>query len=117
MIPPTTISELALLLGRVDLYVGMDTGPMHVAALLGTPTVGVFGRSDPAIHAPAPHLPARVVAGPDAREWKTRDRQGLPPFDDPDPREVVAAALDLLATGGRPAPVALAPGPLGGHRR
>jgi heptosyltransferase-1 len=114
MIPPTTIPELALLLGRVDLYVGMDTGPMHVAALLGTPTVGVFGRSDPAIHAPAPHLPARVVAGPDAREWKTRHRRGLPPFEDPDPREVVTAALDLLAAGGR---LALDRGPLRGHRR
>jgi hypothetical protein len=58
-----------------------------------------------------------VVAGPDAREWKTRDRRGLPPFDDPDPREVVAAALDLLAAGGRPALVAPDPGPLPGHRR
>jgi ADP-heptose:LPS heptosyltransferase len=70
---------------------------MHVAALLGTPTVGVFGRSDPAIHAPAAHLPARVVAGREAREWKTRDRRGLPPFEDPHPGEVVAAALELLA--------------------
>jgi lipopolysaccharide heptosyltransferase I len=117
MIPPTTIPELALLLSRVDLYVGMDTGPMHVAALLGTPTVGVFGRSDPVIHAPAPHLPARVVAGPDAREWKTRDRRGLPPFEDPQPREVVAAALDLLAAVGRPAPGSMDPGSIPWHRR
>lgn len=97
MIPSTTIPELALLLSRADLYVGMDTGPMHVAALLGTPTVGVFGRSDPAIHGPAGHLPARVVAGPKAREWKTRDRRGLPPFEDPDPQEVIEAAVDLLS--------------------
>jgi lipopolysaccharide heptosyltransferase I len=102
VIPPTTIPELALVLARCDLYVGMDTGPMHVAALLGTPTVGVFGRSDPAIHGPAGHLPARVVAGPEAREWKTRARQGLPPFADPDPRAVVEAALELLAETGRP---------------
>lgn len=96
-IPPLTMPELALLLARCDLYVGMDTGPMHVAALLGTPTVGVFGRSDPEIHGPARHLPARVVAGPEAREWKTRARKDLPPFVDPDPRAVVDAALELLA--------------------
>ena len=77
--------------------VGMDSGPMHVAALLGTPTVGVFGRSDPEIHGPAGHLAARVVAGPDAREWKTRARKDLPPFHDPEPRAVVDAALELLA--------------------
>jgi ADP-heptose:LPS heptosyltransferase len=96
-IPPTTIPELALLLQRADLYVGMDTGPMHVAALLGTPTVGVFGRSDPEIHGPAAHLRGRAVAGPEAREWKTRSRRGLAPFENPEPAAVVDAALELLA--------------------
>ena len=102
-IPPTTIPELALVLDRVDLFVGMDTGPMHMAALFGTPTVGVFGRSDPEIHGPALHLPARVVAAPGAREWKTRARKGLPPFEEPDPAAVIEAALDLLARAGRAA--------------
>lgn len=96
VIPPTTIPQLAVLLSRCDLFVGMDTGPMHIAALVGTPTVGVFGRSDPAIHGPASYLPARVVAGPGAREWKTRERRGLPPFRDPAPDAVVDAALSLL---------------------
>jgi heptosyltransferase-1 len=96
VIPPTTIPQLAVLLSRCDLFVGMDTGPMHIAALMGTPTVGVFGRSDPAIHGPASHLPARVVAGPGAREWKTRERRGLAPFRDPAPEAVVDAALSLL---------------------
>jgi ADP-heptose:LPS heptosyltransferase len=103
-IPPLSLPQLALLLARCDLYVGMDTGPMHVAALLGTPTVGVFGRSDPEIHGPARHLPARVVAGPDAREWKSRTRKGLAPFVDPDPQAVVEAAVALLAETGRVAP-------------
>ncbi len=105
-LPATTIPELAVILGRADLYLGMDTGPMHVAALLGTPTVGVFGRSDPEIHGPAPHLPGRAVAGPEAREWKTRARKGLPPFDEPDPAAVVEAALDLLADTARTASAA-----------
>lgn len=101
-IPPTSVPELAHLLERADLYVGMDTGPMHLAALVGTPAVGVFGRSDPEIHGPAAHLQARAVAAPGAREWKTRSRRGLPPFEDPDPAAVVEAALDLLAEVGPP---------------
>lgn len=97
LLPPTTIRELTLLLGACDLYVGMDTGPMHLAGLMGTPAVGVFGRSDPVIHRPAAHLPGRSVAGPDAREWGTRERRELPPFTEPAPEAVVAAALELLA--------------------
>ena len=34
---------LAALLARCRIYVGHDTGPMHLAAALGRPTVGIFG--------------------------------------------------------------------------
>ncbi|MFN2383243.1 MAG: glycosyltransferase family 9 protein, partial [Gemmatimonadota bacterium] len=102
LLPPTTIRELTLLLGASGLYVGMDTGPMHLAVLMGTPAVGVFGRSDPVIHQPAAHLPGRSVAGPDAREWGSRERRALPPFTEPAPEAVVAAALELLAAYPRP---------------
>ncbi|MEW5986203.1 MAG: glycosyltransferase family 9 protein [Chloroflexota bacterium] len=40
-------------LGEVaDLYVGNDTGPTHVAAAVGCPTLAIFGPSDPAVSAP-----------------------------------------------------------------
>lgn len=39
--------ELMALMERARLYVGNDSGPMHVAAALGTPVVGIFGSSDP----------------------------------------------------------------------
>lgn len=41
--PPTRLPELAALLRRARLYVGSDTGPMHVAAALGTPCVSLHG--------------------------------------------------------------------------
>jgi ADP-heptose:LPS heptosyltransferase len=44
---------LAGLLERFDLLVTGDTGPMHLAAVMGTPVVAVFGPSDPARYAPA----------------------------------------------------------------
>ena len=37
------VSVLAALMKRSRFYVGNDTGPMHIAAALGVPTVGVFG--------------------------------------------------------------------------
>lgn len=41
--PPTTLHELAALLASATLCVGPDTGPLHLAAALGTRSVGLFG--------------------------------------------------------------------------
>lgn len=49
----TTLRELAAVARRAALCVGNDTGPTHLAAALGTPTLAVFGPdSDPALCAP-----------------------------------------------------------------
>ncbi|OGJ89539.1 MAG: hypothetical protein A2350_16090 [Candidatus Raymondbacteria bacterium RifOxyB12_full_50_8] len=39
----TTIPVLAAALKQMDLCIANDTGPMHCAALMGVPTVGIFG--------------------------------------------------------------------------
>lgn len=41
--PPTTISELSALLRRCALMVASDTGPLHLAAAVGTPCLGLYG--------------------------------------------------------------------------
>jgi ADP-heptose:LPS heptosyltransferase len=41
-----TIPELAELIRGASLYIGNDSGPMHLAAAVGTPTVAVWGSSD-----------------------------------------------------------------------
>jgi heptosyltransferase I len=41
--PPTDLHELASLLRRSALMVANDTGPLHLAAALGTPSLGLFG--------------------------------------------------------------------------
>ena len=43
----TEVGELIALLALCDGFVGNDSGPMHVAAALGRPTVGIFGPTDP----------------------------------------------------------------------
>jgi ADP-heptose:LPS heptosyltransferase len=53
---------LAAVLERCALLVTGDTGPMHLAAAVGTPVAAVFGPSDPARYAPrgAPHRVVRI---------------------------------------------------------
>jgi len=43
--PPTSMTELAALCRRAALFVGSDTGPMHLAVAVGTPTVSLHGPS------------------------------------------------------------------------
>lgn len=41
--PPTTLTQLAALSRRARLFVGSDTGPLHLAVAVGTPCVGLYG--------------------------------------------------------------------------
>jgi heptosyltransferase-3 len=40
-----SLKELAALTARARLFVGVDSAPMHIAAAMGTPTIGIFGPS------------------------------------------------------------------------
>lgn len=40
------LRETAALIEKCDLYVGNDTGPMHIAAAVGTQVVAIFGPTD-----------------------------------------------------------------------
>lgn len=43
-----SIGELIAITRRARLFVGGDTGPLHLAAALGIPAVGLYGPTDPA---------------------------------------------------------------------
>ncbi|MGC2474964.1 MAG: glycosyltransferase family 9 protein [Candidatus Sulfotelmatobacter sp.] len=49
---PCTISELIALTRRAKLFIGGDTGPLHLAAALRIPVVAIFGPTDPARNGP-----------------------------------------------------------------
>jgi ADP-heptose:LPS heptosyltransferase len=44
--------EFLALLARADLVVSNDSGPMHIAAAMGTPTLGLFGPETPVLYGP-----------------------------------------------------------------
>jgi heptosyltransferase-2 len=48
----TTLRELCALLSHCRVLLTNDTGPMHVAAALGTPVIGLFGSTSPELTGP-----------------------------------------------------------------
>ena len=57
------LAELRALIGRSRLFVGGDTGPLHIAATTRTPIVGIYGPTLPARSAPwrDPAIPTESV--------------------------------------------------------
>ena len=43
----TTLTELASILHTCNVFIGNDSGPMHLAAAVGTRTIGLYGPGDP----------------------------------------------------------------------
>lgn len=50
--PQTNLRELARILRDASLVIGGDTGPLHLAAALGTRVVGMYGPTNPARNGP-----------------------------------------------------------------
>ena len=85
IVPPRrTLPELASLLSRATLVVGVDTGLTHFAAALGTPTVALFTATDPRL------------AGVERASPLARDLGGIGVI--PAPEQVIATAGALLRT-------------------
>ncbi len=93
--PPTNILELAALLGEAALVVGGDTGPMHLAASFGVPTVAVFLASDWRRNGPLGTRTA-VVSGALDVTGSPRASARAAAAHDVGSAEIVAAARQLL---------------------
>ena len=94
----TTIDMLAILLKHAKLVVSNDSGPIHLAASQGAPTLGIFGPTSAALTGPISKGPLKILSKDpgceipcyftscDSRvcmEWTT-------------PREVLEAAGELI---------------------
>lgn len=47
IIETDNLRKVAALISSCNLYIGNDTGPMHIAAAVGTPAIALFGSTDP----------------------------------------------------------------------
>src|SRR5256885_14547893 len=96
------LAELAALLARSDLLVANNTGPVHLAAAVGTPVVALYALTNPQ-HTPW-MVPSRVLSHevPCRNCYKSVCPEGhhdclrrVPPGD------VVRAAVELMDGSGR----------------
>lgn len=51
-IPKTSLKEMGALLERCSYLISNDSGPMHIAASLGVPTLGIYGPTSPKLQGP-----------------------------------------------------------------
>ena len=75
----STISELIALTRRAKLFVGGDTGPLHLAAALRVPVVAIFGPTDPARNGPygTRSIVLRNPASPTTHARNPRPDEGM----------------------------------------
>jgi ADP-heptose:LPS heptosyltransferase len=104
-----SLPEAAAALARCALYVGNDSGLMHLAAAAGAPTLGLFGPSPPEEYAPVgpraafvrtPETMRELIAHPGYDHRTTPSLMGSLTVE-----RVAEAAAALLARQAMPEPV------------
>ena len=98
--PATSVSDLAALMRSAALVISGDTGPLHIAAAVGTPIVGLFGPTRPERN--GPWDPRDVVisqAETCVCHHKRQCRRGAPCINDIAVEQVVGAAERRLHSG------------------
>lgn len=70
----TTVLELAALMTKLKVFVTQNTGPLHIAAAMGTPLVALFAASDPKLTGPyPPNKDYHVVQGSTIEQISPQD--------------------------------------------
>jgi heptosyltransferase-1 len=90
-----SISELIALTRRARLFVGGDTGPMHLAAALQIPVVAIFGPTNPARNGPF-GTSSIVLRSASSLTSHARHREPEKGLLEISADEVIAAARQLL---------------------
>lgn len=95
--PPTDLRMVGALIHQARVFVGGDSGPLHLACGVGTPVIAIYGPTDPIVNGPwgVPHRSVFPAAAPYSG-IKRRDRRAGR-FEDVAPRAVEDAVNDLIA--------------------
>ncbi|HEX2916607.1 MAG TPA: glycosyltransferase family 9 protein [Chloroflexia bacterium] len=117
----TTLDNVAGLMERVNLAIGVDTGLLHIASAVGTPWLGIFGPTNPDVTGPYDRRIGRGLVAPFPRGESCRTCWKSFKYEDDkchtllqgactdflDRRRVLEAALEMLpmplTAGGFPA--------------
>jgi heptosyltransferase-2 len=96
----TTVAEAVAIISIADVLITNDTGPAHIGAAVGTPTLVIFGPTNPLTTYPLSPAAAIIRHPPDCAPCMLRDC----PIDHRcmtaiAPQEVLDRAVALMATG------------------
>jgi len=91
-----SLSELIAITRRARLFIGGDTGPMHLAAAFNVPVVALFGPTDPRRNGPfaTRSIVLRHPASQNSLSHRNEPDPGLLAIT---PEQVTEAALELLS--------------------
>jgi heptosyltransferase-1 len=92
-----TVGQLIALTRRARVFVGGDTGPLHLAAALAIPTVGLFGPTDPVRTGPF-GTKSVVLRHPESKTTFSHHREPEEGLLKISADEVIAAARWLLGS-------------------
>ena len=94
----TNLADLARELTQTTLFIGNDSGGMHLANALGVPLLALFGPTDPRVTGPAFHAPFTVLHPPGEETAETSPS----PMSKFQPEKVARAALRALENTSSP---------------
>ena len=93
---PCSVGQLIALVRRASVVIAGDTGPLHVAAALERPLVGIYGPTDPARNGPY-STRQRILRDASSITSHKRRAETEPGMLRIGVEEVVQAALEMLA--------------------
>ncbi len=92
------LPQLTALLRRAALCIAGDTGPLHLAAAVGTPVVGIYGPTDPARNGPFTQK-KRILRSPQSTTDHSRHAATEAGLLSISAEDVIHSALELLQAG------------------
>ncbi len=93
-----TLTQLGEVFRRCDLYVGGDTGPTHIASLVGVPVVVIYGPTDPVVNEPfGRHVKVRKDVG--CNPCRNRNCKELTCLEAVTVDDVLKGVKEIISTG------------------
>jgi heptosyltransferase II len=92
----TSLGELAELIGRAEIFLGIDSGPTHIAAAMGVPLVAIYGPTDPAVTGPQGSRQVILRKPRPCGPCVTPSCEGRPCLEEISAEEAIAAVEQLL---------------------
>ncbi len=98
----TSLGQLAALIGNFKLFIGNDSGPLHMAAALDVKTVSIFGPADELVYGPVGDDSRHIVLSkslscrPCYKNFRSSPCQSMNCLLEVMPQDVLAAVARLL---------------------